>query len=813
MNLSDELAIRENPWRGRAISLGGLVALVAVIGIGTFALFFRGSEEALRETEDVVVGRATINANLIVSGIADAQLLSDLTFRSSGRVETISVKVGDEVRQGDVLASLEADELTNAVSSAQANLALAQARMQAVLDGATDAELAAVEQAVVSAEGTVGRALRDLQDLLNDPTEVARSSEEQGVVSAVAALNQAIRDRTRLLDGPTRTEIASANQVVISAEAALAQAERDRTTLLGGPTATQVAAAEQAVASAQASFNLAERNLTELRDGPTAAQLAAVEQAVAAAESNLASAQAALDRLTAPPSAADLAAAEQALANAVVNLENTTTNNAATEAALRAAIATYCEEEPLDIICPSPPIPLSAAEVDALLDDITDPATDPLLLPFLNGVIQANASYQVALNVEETAAAAVVSAEANLAAVLDGPDALDVDAAAAAVTAAAEGLALAELNLTEVAAGASAEDIANAEDTVTAARASLDAAITSQVDLLDGPDADDIARADDAVLSAHAVLDAAVANQEDLLDGADDADIARADDAVRSAQAAYDAAVARRADVLDGADASDIASARDGERLAEASLDSARENRDETRRGAEETRIEQERQSVRSASLAVEAAQIRMRNAQIISPFDGTVAAINITPGEFAGTASVAAIVLLTPDALVLRMQIGETDYPNVKLDQTGVVLFDALPGRPFPFRIIELGLSPSSAQGVVTYQVSAALTIPPDGPRPSSGMSAAGQIVTESKVDVIAVPLRAIRRSGGNQIVDLREGGTVVERPVTTGASDNNFVEIVEGLEEGDVIVIPRLVTGRSADDAPDPTLPAGIR
>ena len=82
MNLNDELAIQENPWRGRAISLGMLVALAVVIGIGAYALFFRGTEETLRETEDIEVGRATINANLIVSGTADAQLLSDLTFRS-----------------------------------------------------------------------------------------------------------------------------------------------------------------------------------------------------------------------------------------------------------------------------------------------------------------------------------------------------------------------------------------------------------------------------------------------------------------------------------------------------------------------------------------------------------------------------------------------------------------------------------------------------------------------------------------------------------------------------------------------------------
>jgi len=515
------------------------------------------------------------------------------------------------------------------------------------------------------------------------------------------------------------------------------------------------------------------------------------------------------------------------LASAIVNQQNASSNNTAAEAALRAAFAAYCNKVVFNFLCFTPEVPLSVAEVDVLLDDLTDPATDSNLLSFINGLIQANSTFQIVLNAAESATEALaaaeasraaaeanrVAAEANLAALLESPDASDVRSAEAAVAAAEEGVALAELNQAELAAGASAEDIANAEDAVTAARASLDAAIANQADLLDGPDADDIARADDAILSARAVLDTAVANQEDLLDGADDADFARADDAVRSAQAAYDAAFARRANVLDGADASDIAAAEDAERLAEASLDSAEENRGEAQRGAEETRIEQERQSVRSASLAVEAARIRMRNAQIISPFDGTVAAINITPGEFASTASVAAIVLLTPDALVLDIQIGETDYPNVRLDQTGVVLFDALPGVPFPFRIVELGLSPTITQGVVTYEATAALVVPPDGARPAPGMNARGQIITESRVDVLAVPPRAIRRRGGDQVVDVRRNGTVSEQVVTTGLTDVDNVEILSGLEEGDVLVVPVLITASGSRSDAAPTLPSGIR
>jgi len=108
---------------------------------------------------------------------------------------------------------------------------------------------------------------------------------------------------------------------------------------------------------------------------------------------------------------------------------------------------------------------------------------------------------------------------------------------------------------------------------------------------------------------------------------------------------------------------------------------------------------------------------------------------------------------------------------------------------------------------------VTAALAVPPDGPKPAPGMSANGQIITESRPNVIAVPPRAIRRKGADQIVDVRRNGSVVEQIVGTGFSDANNVEIVSGLEEGDVIVVPALVSGSDEEPDREPTLPSGIR
>ena len=183
--------------------------------------------------------------------------------------------------------------------------------------------------------------------------------------------------------------------------------------------------------------------------------------------------------------------------------------------------------------------------------------------------------------------------------------------------------------------------------------------------------------------------------------------------------------------------------------------------------------------------------------------------------GEFFGAgAATPPIVLLTPDRLSLKMDVGETDYANIKVGQVGGVLFDSIPGKVYPFVIGEIGLSPSITQGVVTYQVKASLVVPADAPRPAPGMNARGQIITESKPNVLVVPPRAIRRSGNSSVVDVRRGDAVEEQVVTTGATDTEQVEVLTGLNENDVVVVPALTSARpGSTPKAQPTLPGGVK
>lgn len=612
LDLDEELTIQEASWRGRAISFGIFLLVAAFAVAGVYYFFLRDEAAEVRPTEDIAVKRATISSTLIISGTADTQLNSNLTFQSAGRVSRVDVKVGDTVKAGQALAALESDDLTNALASAQANQRSQQIRLDDLLDGSSAAELAAAEQAVASAQATLTKAENDYQDLI---------------------------------------------------------------------------------------------------DGPSAAELSATEQGVSAAAAQLASAQATLEKLENTPSAADLAAAEAGVASAQSALtaaQNSAANAGDTLASaadsLTGAEENYCAADSAPAFCTVSATPISSG--DAVLMDLALGGADAALA---SAVISANNTYKVAANGKSSADAAVAAAQ----------------------------------------------------DALNSAEAKLDA-------VNDGPAQDDVDAAEAAVASANAALAAARAKLADLQDGPTALQVS-------TALAAGDAA--------------------------RAALTAAQERLDEALRGPDTNAIEQQRQAVRIAAIAVEGAQIRLENAQIISPFDGTVAAVNIQPGEFSSAAATEpAIVLLTPDALLLEMQVGETDYPNLKLDQGGVVIFDGIPGKPYPFRVTQIGLSPTITQGVVTYKVKGSLVVLPDSPRPAPGMNARGQITTASKPDVLVVPPRAIRRRGTEQVVDVRRDGAVVEQVVTTGVSDNDNVEILTGLADGDSVVVP-LLTSAGAD------------
>ena len=323
-----------------------------------------------------------------------------------------------------------------------------------------------------------------------------------------------------------------------------------------------------------------------------------------------------------------------------------------------------------------------------------------------------------------------------------------------------------------------------AKASVDAARSGLAAAQAALDDLKAQPDPSDIATAQSAITAAEQALTAAQLAQDELLRGATASDIANAQGAVDSAEASLTAAIAGRNDLLAGADQEDV---------------------------------DLQTQQVKLAELAVQKARKAVDDATLTAPFDGTAAAIAIHVGDVV-TPNTPAITILTPNALRVKLTLGETDLPAVKVGQDGLIIFDAIQGVAFPLRITSIGLAPETQQGVVTYTALADLTRLDEGGedvRPAPGMNGAAVVTTEEKANVLAVPSQAIRQRGSNTVVDVLLDGKPETRVIRTGTSDTTNTEVTSGLQAGDLVILPGTARGATEEATPEggEDLPGGIR
>jgi RND family efflux transporter MFP subunit len=616
-----------------------VLALVIAAAVGGFLVYYfwfagNGSDEAALSTYRVTT--ATIRFNVTTSGEAKAVDESMLSFGIAGRVSSVEVKLSDEVKTGQKLASLESDALNNQLATAEANLLSARIRLQQIQEGASDADKAAADKAVVTAQVGLDTALNDQKDLLE------------------------------------------------------------------GASDAELAAAEERVGSAESALLASQDNLRKLKEGPSEADLSAAEANVASAEANLTSAK-----------------SLQTSAKAGVQ---------SAEGALQGAATTYCNtEDRIDGICDDFSIPLSNKQIRDLNDSISPGGDDdadsaePALVAATNALVQANSAYSKALTAEKDAGAAVSAAEAALASAQQTLDALEEE-----------------------------------------------------------PDAEDVATAEAAVTAAEQGLKAAQLQLEDLREGATDSAIAAAQGAVDTARANLAAATAARDDLLAGASQEDI---------------------------------DLQVQQVRVAEVAVEQARHNLEDATLVAPFDGTVAAIAISVGDLV-TSATPAMTLLTPNALEVELTLGETDLPSIKVGQQGVIIFDAIQEQAYQLTVTEVGLAPTTQQGVVTYLATAQLTNfdPNADVRPAPGMSGSAVIATQEKAGVLAVPNRAIKRQGEDQIVEVVIDGELETRIIRTGITDGEKTEILSGLKEGDLVVVPG---GTAAEETTGQgeELPGGIR
>ena len=355
-------------------------------------------------------------------------------------------------------------------------------------------------------------------------------------------------------------------------------------------------------------------------------------------------------------------------------------------------------------------------------------------------------------------------------------------------------------------------DTADLESALAQAQAALVIATDAYSRTMEGAQPADVS-------AAQAALSAANAAYSKLRAGADGADIAAAEAAVLSAEAAERAAEAAN-DLVYKWDTRNYLSSPTITQLQQArnNLDAARQQYDKVVRGADkaqlaaafqqvqETRarltklqepvkqyaVDQALADVQKAQIQVQQAQRQLDKAQLVSPLDATVAAVNIKEGESVGTGP--AITLVDVSLLHIDMTVDEIDVAKVQVGQQVSVTLDALSGVELAGKVDRIASTSTTVNGVVSYAVRVVID-KTDVPL-RSGMTANVSIVLDTHPDALLAPNWAIRRdkqSGKSYLTVQVDNKTTHEVEVKTGLRNDTFSEILSGVNEGQVVVVPQ--------------------
>lgn len=184
----------------------------------------------------------------------------------------------------------------------------------------------------------------------------------------------------------------------------------------------------------------------------------------------------------------------------------------------------------------------------------------------------------------------------------------------------------------------------------------------------------------------------------------------------------------------------------------------------------------------------VETLESELGKTVLSTPISGVVTKQEAQLGEIVSTGEIIASVI-GDNTLEIVSDISEINIGKIIEGDPVSIELDAFPGEIITGRVAYIEPGEKLVDGVVNYEVTITFTGPiPQGAR--KGLTATLNIETERREGVLRVPLYAVERRGEKRFVTLKTEAGEEERQVKLGISGaDGFVEILEGLSEGDIV------------------------
>jgi RND family efflux transporter MFP subunit len=179
----------------------------------------------------------------------------------------------------------------------------------------------------------------------------------------------------------------------------------------------------------------------------------------------------------------------------------------------------------------------------------------------------------------------------------------------------------------------------------------------------------------------------------------------------------------------------------------------------------------------------------KLRDTTVYAPFAGRVKERQVTPGAFVRP-NTPLVTLVKIDPIRLRLEVPERMAPWVRVGQVAQVAVEAFGDREFVGKIWRI--SPTVDQSKRTFIVEALIDNPVGDLKP--GSYAKARVPTNKTEHIRVVTSRAVNYVLGSNKAYVVNGNTVDAREVKLGDRFGNEVEIVEGLQDGELVAVTQL-------------------
>ena len=282
----------------------------------------------------------------------------------------------------------------------------------------------------------------------------------------------------------------------------------------------------------------------------------------------------------------------------------------------------------------------------------------------------------------------------------------------------------------------------------------------------------------------------AKANLSELEAGSRPEELRQAEEAVRQAQSRFNNAKLQQ-ERIEALFKRQVISKKEADlaemdyTVAEAQLAASQQNLKLVREGARQEVKEASRGKLKEMEALLAQEQIRLQNTLIVAPFQGEIIRKCVDAGALVSS-STPIVTLVHTMTLKIVANVLERDIPLLKPGMKAKIQAEAYPGKVFEGKVarVNTGLELS------TRTLQAEIEIPNSSRLLKPGMFARIEVVMLEKPEVLAIPSNAVMVEQGERFVYVVQGNKAARTPILTGIEQDRFVEVKEGLKEGDQVV-----------------------